>query len=211
MRIGQDENDHPLLSGFADTAILPGGSYLSRVEGLPGTRTLTTLIPTYPTAPPEKVYMDPDTTDIATIFLREAGGRVVYFAMDLDAAYWRSRFPDHRQLLATAVRWAAGDDEPVAAVEGRGLLDVGVWRQENSIAVHLVNLNTPNLYGGTVTELIPVPGQTLRLRLPQGRRAAAVRLLRAGRAPGWSQSDEGRLEIHVARVLDHEIVAVDLA
>ena len=37
------------------------------------------------------------------------GGRVAYLAADLDRRYLRELMPDHANLLANLVRWAAGD------------------------------------------------------------------------------------------------------
>jgi hypothetical protein len=209
MRIGPDEKDHPLLSGLVGTEIIPGCSRLSRVEATT-TSTVTTLIPTYPTGPPEKSYMDPARTDLPLVFVNEPGeGRTVYFAQDVDATFWQGRLPDHRQLLANAVSWTGGG-RPVVTVEGPGLLDVTAWRQEESLTVHLVNLSTPNLYGGPVTETLPVGPQTVRLRLPEGTAARRTRLLREdGEVP--FQMENGCLEVRVPGVKDHEVLAVELA
>ena len=210
MRIEEGQTRHPLLSGFAGTEILPGGGHLSHVRPLAGTATLTTLIPTYPFAPPEKVYMDPSRTDLPLIFCQQKLGRAIYFAMDLDAAYWRSRLPDHRQLLANAIRYARGAAAEPLTVAGPGLVDVSIWMQEASITVHLVNLNTPNLYGGPVTEINPVGAQTVTIKLPTGAQPSHLRLLRSGAVPQSSTLPDGRLQIRVPQVADHEIVAIDL-
>ena len=184
--------------------------WLSRVSPLPGTTTLTTLVPTYPTAPPEKVYMEPAQTDIPLIFLRENRGRSIYFAMDLDATYWTGRMLDHRRLLTNAIRWVSGSAEPRLTVTGPGLVDVTLWQQAESLTVHLVNLNTPNLYGGSVTELTPVGEQIVKLQLPSTHWPVALHLLRSGTVPEWQISESGKLEVHVPQVLDHEIIGVDL-
>jgi hypothetical protein len=210
LRISENESGHPLLTNIHDTEIIPGARWLSRVSPLPGTTTITTLVPTYPTAPPEKVYMEPAQTDIPLIFLRENRGRSVYFAMDLDATYWTGRMLDHRRLLTNAIQWVSGSAEPRLTVTGPGLVDVTLWQQAESLTVHLVNLNTPNLYGGSVTELTPVGEQIVKLQLPSTRWPVALHLLRSGTVPEWQISDAGTLEVHVPQVLDHEVIGIDL-
>lgn len=208
MRISATEQEHPLLSGIRGTEILPGGFWLSRVAATSASA-VTTLVPTYPTAPPEKVYMDPAQTDLPLVFINDRDqGRSVYFAQDLDAAFWHSRLPDHRRLLANAVAWAC-DRQPVVTVDGPGLVDVTVWRQEDSLTVHLVNLSTPNLWGGPVTELLPVGTQNVRVSVPAGASPASVRLLRSGVTVA-PRVDDGVLRVEVPEVTDHELIAVDL-
>ena len=64
---------------------------------------------------------------------------------------------DHGRLLRNAVEWAANEPSPVE-VEGLGLLDVSVWRQRESITVHLVNLTNPMMMKGPLrrrSRLVP--------------------------------------------------------
>ena len=208
MRIGGTDQHSPLLSGLRGTEILPGGSWLSLLRATTA-RGVTTLVPTYPTAPPEKVYMDRAQTDTPLILVNEAQrGRSIYFAQDIDAALWRSQLPDHRRLLGNAVRWVRGD-RPIVTVDGPGLVDVAVWRQEASVTVHLVNLSIPNLWTGPVTECLPVGAQIVQLRVPTGGTVAEVRLLRSG-SKMTPQVIDGVLTVAVPSVMDYEIIAVGL-
>jgi hypothetical protein len=129
--------------------------------------------------------------------------------MDFDAAFWRSRLPDHKRLLLNAVNWVRKGEPLPVTVSGNGLLDVTIWRQERSITVHLVNLNTPNLFGGPVTEIVPVGRQELKVVLPEGAKPVMVKLLRAKLdIPVNLQGDE--LTVVVPQVLDHEVVAMEI-
>jgi hypothetical protein len=89
------------------------------------------------------------------------------------------------------------------------VLDVTVWRQKESLTVHLVNLTNPMMMKGPVRELLPVGGQQVRVRVPDGLRAKGLRLLVAGTTPPFRQSGEW-LETTVPSVRAHEVVAVDL-
>jgi hypothetical protein len=157
----------------------------------------------------EKVYPRVPKTDVPQVFLRESGrARIVYFPWDIDRTFWEVLAVDHLKLLHNAVTWAT-DEEPVVTVTGPGVLDVTVWRQKDSLTVHLVNLTNPMMMKGPVRELLPVGEQKVRLRLPEGARARSVRLLAAERVLPVEQSGQS-LSVVVPSILDHEVVAVDL-
>ncbi len=148
-------------------------------------------------------------TDIPQVFLRERGaGRVVYFPWDVDRTFWEVLSVDHLKLLRNAVAWATNEDPPVS-VTGPGVLDVTVWRQRESLTVHLVNLTNPMMMKGPVRELLPVGEQRVRVRLPERLKAKRVHLLVSGTMPPVRQSGEW-LEVTVPGIRAHEVVAVDL-
>ena len=123
--------------------------------------------------------------------------------------FWEILSQDHGKLLANAVAWATNEEPPVT-VTGAGVLDVTVWRQRSSMTVHLVNLTNPMMMKGPFRELIPITEQRVRVNLPAGARVKSVRLLAAGKSPHVSQSGS-QLTVTVPSILDHEIVAIDLA
>jgi hypothetical protein len=201
---------HPLLRGLEDAPRIINGVWRLEVEPREEFPPMPlTLIPSYPDLPMEKVYPRVEKTDILEVFLRESGkGRVVYFPWDIDRTFWEVLCVDHSKLLRNAVEWATNEDPPVS-VSGVGVLDVTVWRQKNSMTVHLVNLTNPMMMKGPVRELIPVGGQQVRLQLPDGARVNRVHLLAADRKPQFTQ--HGReLHVIVPSILDHEVVAIDL-
>jgi hypothetical protein len=200
---------HPLLSGFDDAPRIINGVWRVDVEPreTPSARPLT-LIPSYPDLPMEMVYPRVERTDKAQVFLREVGrGRVVYFPWDIDRVFWEVMSVDHGRLLANAVDWATNEERPVT-VTGPGLLDVTVWRQKQSLTVHLVNLTNPMAMKGPLRELLPLPEQRVRIKLPEGTSAAKVQLLVDARAPRVEQSS-GYVDVTVPAILDHEVVAID--
>ena len=58
--------------------------------------------------------------------------------------------------------------------KGPGVLDVTVWRQRDSMTVHLVNLTNPMMMKGPLREIIPV-GPLHGAHSPAGRRACRAR------------------------------------
>ena len=63
--------------------------------------------------------------------------RIVYIPWGIDRTFWEVMAVDHGKLLGNAVEWAANEERPVT-VTGPGVLDVTVWRQQESMTVHLV-------------------------------------------------------------------------
>ena len=116
---------------------------------------------------------------------------------------------DHLRILRNAFDWTLRGVRPVR-VEGPGLVEVTLWRQERSLTAHLVNLSNPMMFKGPLRELLPVGEQRVRIELPAGTRAAAVKLLVSGTAPAY-RADAGALTLTVPSILDREVVAVDLA
>ncbi|MBZ5582439.1 MAG: beta-galactosidase trimerization domain-containing protein [Acidobacteriia bacterium] len=201
---------HPILAGLDDAErIINGVSRVRTRTHDASYRPPITLIPTYPDLPMEEVYPRVDKTDIPEVFVHEAGkGRAVYFPWDIDRTFWEILVVDHWKLLRNAADWAANEPRPVT-VTGPGLLDVTVWRQKDSMTVHLVNLTNPMAMKGPIREFIPTPPQQVSIRLPQGARAKKVQLLVSGRTPVVREAN-GAISLTIPSILDHEVVAVDL-
>jgi hypothetical protein len=204
------ERPHPLLKGIEDTERIIHGVH--RVAVTPRAafdKPPLTLIPAYPDLPMEMVYPRQDHTGIAEVYLREVGkGRVLYFPWDIDRTFWEVLSADHGALLRNAVDWATGGRRPVS-VDGPGILDVTVWKQKDSMTVHLVNFTNPMFLKGPYRELIPVGEQRVRVLLPAGAQPKKVHLLAADRTPVTAESS-GWLSVTVPTVTDHEIIAIDL-
>ena len=204
-----EDPKHPLMRGLEDAGRIING--VQRVEtepSVPFPNPPLTLIPSYPDLPMEEVYPRQKERGGPELYVREHGrGRVVYFPWDIDRTFWEVLSVDHGKLLRNAVDWAANEPHPVEVV-GPGLLDVTVWRQKESMTVHLVNLTNPMTMKGPLRELIPIGEQRVRIRLEQGLRPRKVHLLTAGQ-PLKHTYRNGVVEAVVPSILDHEVVAID--
>ena len=201
---------HPLLTGLEDAErIINGVSRVhTRTNGSYSNPPLT-LIPSYPDLPMEAVFPRVPKTDIPEVYVREFGkGRVVYFPWDIDRTFWEVMAVDHWKLMRNAVDWVTNEPRRVL-VTGPGMLDVTMWRQKESITVHLVNLTNPMMMKGPIREFIPTPPQTIAVRLPSGRKARKVQLLVGERMPRV-QEGNGSVTLTIPAILDHEVVAIDL-
>ena len=94
-------------------------------------------------------------------------------------------------------------------VVGAGTLDVTVWRQKESMTVHLVNLTNPMMMKGPIREFIPSPPQEVTIRMPRGTRPGKVKLLVGSHTP-QVRTANGAISLTIPSILDHEVVAIDL-
>jgi hypothetical protein len=173
-----------------------------------GYRAPLTLVPSYPDLPMEDVYARVPRTAVPQVFARQAGrGRVVYFPWDLDRTFWEILHADHGRLLRNAVEWAHSGEQPVH-VGGGGMLDVTLWRQRDSMTVHLVNLTNPMAMRGSYREVIELGPRRVSIRIPEGFRPGAVKLLVSG-APAKASARGGNLEVDVPKLGLHEVIAID--
>ena len=114
---------------------------------------------------------------------------------------------DHSQLLRNTIRWAL-EEKPIVEVKAAGVIDVAVWEQKKSMTVHLVNLTNPKMMKGPFKELIPVEAQ-VNIKVPINKKVTGVHLLMAEQNPTFEVSN-GIVTLHVPKILDHEIIALDL-
>jgi hypothetical protein len=204
-------NYHPLLAGFENADRIIHGVH--RVHVKPAGESLHAplqVVPTYPDLPMEECFPRPAATHDAGVFVRHAGkGRVVYFPWDADRTFWEVLNFDHAMLLRNAVAWVTNEPAPVT-VEGKGVLDIAVWTQKNSMTVHLVNLTNPMMMKGPAREVIPLSRQALRVQIPAGRKALRTRLLVAG-GEVHTRYEGKLLQVEIPAIGVHEVVAIDFA
>lgn len=205
----KDSQAKLILKGLDDTPRIINTIYKVDVKPTTTFPSPITLIPTYPDLPMEDVYPRVAETDTRELYLRQVGkGRVAYIPGDLDRSFWQMMGIDHGQLLSNVVNWAL-DEEPIVTVSGPGVIDVTMWRQAASMTVHLVNLTNPMMMKGPFRELIPVDAQVM-VKVPAGAKVTGVKLLMSGQTLKF-ENKGGTITVAVPRILDHEIVALDLA
>jgi hypothetical protein len=199
---------HPVLRGFAETDILPFGGQLERIRVEDGVVVPLTYIPPFPIYPPEFAWMrEPDSGEPVLVLRDMAdGGRVAYLAADLDRCFARDNLPDHGDLLANIVRWAAQDRLPFQ-VEGPGLLDCQLYRQEERLILHLVNLTNAGTWRSPVHELIAVGPHMVTVQLPAGVAGQSIQFL-VSEKDGDLAITDGWARFQIPAILDHEVVVI---
>ena len=201
---------HAVLRGLEDAPRIINGVFRIDVKPTVDFPSPITLVPSYPDLPMEDVYPRVPRTQTRELYLREIGrGRVAYIPWDIDRTFWEVLSPDHGTLLRNVLTWAMNQEPAPVEVDGRGIVDVTVWRQQASMTVHLVNLTNPMMMKGPLREIIPIGPLTVRARVPNGLRATKVKLLTAGTSAA-PQDVNGTLTVKVPTVDVHEVIAVDL-
>jgi hypothetical protein len=202
---------HPLLKGFEDAVrIINAVNQVSVTPAGEATYPLQ-VVPTYPDLPMEEVFPRKDAPkgEPGAIVRQVGKGRVVYLPGDVDRTFWETLDFDQGKLLRNAVLWATYEPAPLT-VEGKGVLDVSVWTQKNSMTVHLVNLTNPMMMKGPVREIIPIAAQQVSVQVPVARSVKQVRFLVAGTRPHYTNTG-GFVRLEVPSIELHEVIAIDLA
>lgn len=198
---------HPVVKGLEDSYKIINAVH--RVKVIPQTSfpSPVTLIPTYPDLPMEDVYQRIPEPDTRELYLREIGnGRIAYIPSDLDRSFWQIMGTDHCTLLQNTIRWAL-NEEPIVDVKTQGVVDVAVWRQKDSMTVHLVNLTNPMMMKGPFRDLFPIEAQ-VKIKIPPGVKVGGVHLLLSDEKPKY-EIVNNTVNLVVPKVLDHEIIALD--
>ena len=200
---------HQVLSSFEETELLPFGGRLEVVRARPGASVPLTFVPPFPIYPPETSWMRQPSSALPALVLNEfseSHGRVAYLAADVDRCFGRDNLPDHGQLLANLVGWAARDRSWLQ-VDGIGLLDCHLYQQPGRLILHLVNLTNPGAWRPPVHQLVPVGPFQVRVRLSEGVPGGSARLLVSGQEVTL-RTDDGWAAFEVGTILDHEVVVI---
>jgi hypothetical protein len=198
---------HPVLLGFEETDIIPYGGTLAALRTDPGVAVPLTYIPPFPIYPPETSWMRTPKTDIPGLVLNTRGNsRIAYLPADIDRRFASDNLPDHANLLANIVRWAAGGRIPLE-VKGAGLVDCHLYRQPGRVVLHLVNLISAGTWRGPIDELIPIGPLEVRVKLPEDVKGHAAQLLVSG-ARAAAGVKQGWAVFEVKSILDHEVIVI---
>jgi hypothetical protein len=199
------ERPHEILAGLENTSLLPGAEY--RVPLKPTPQPVLTVVPAYPSYPPERAYSPVSHTNEPAAVIREIGpSRLIYFPGDIDRTAWRSGNTDVSQLLQNSVRWMLRGKAPVT-VDGDGIVELFAWATDPGFAIHILNYNNPNLHKGWIRRHVPIGPQAARMELPDGSKIARVQLLRAEADVEFKQT-AGVIEFVVPSVNDYEVAAL---
>jgi hypothetical protein len=145
-------------------------------------------------------------TNIPGLVINESQGRrVAFLAADIDRQFAATNFPDHGNLLANIIRWAARDSIPLE-VKGTGLIDCELYQQPGRMILHLVNVTSAGTWRAPVDELIPVGPMQVKIRTSNGARNAKA-LVAGGAIPTSTQS--GWTSFELKSILDHEVVVLE--
>jgi hypothetical protein len=199
---------HPILKGFEETDIIPYGGLLYPIKTKEGSEVIMTFIPQFPVYPPETAWMREPKTSLPGLIIhtRPNGSRVAFMPADIDRQYDVFNLPDHGNLLASMVRWAAKDSIPLV-VEGKGMVDVNLYEQSNRMILHLVNLTNSATWRAPIDDLIAIGPFQVKVKMNKKVNTASLRLLVSGEKIS-SVIQDGWLSFEINSILDHEVVVI---
>ena len=196
---------HEIWQGFENTTMVPFGGGLLKCESSGPLAPLASYVSPFPIYPPEFSWIREEQPDTHLIFAGQlpGGGRAVYFAGDIDRCCGRSQLPDHVHLLGNAITWATGDG-PIK-VTGPGFIDCKVYKKQNNIIVHLINLSGANVAPGYREEVYPVGPIDVAVRF-EGLTQAQ---LRVGSAVVPVRYEDGYAHVAVESIALHEMLVFE--
>jgi hypothetical protein len=199
---------HPVLKGFDETDIISFGGLLESVRTDSGAEVLMTFIPRFPIYPPETAWMREPKTNIPGLILNtiSGGSSIIFMPADLDRQFGRNNLPDHGNLLANLIRWAAKDNIPLA-VDCAGLVDCNIYHQPGRLILHMVNLTSAGTWRQPVDEFIPVGPVKVRVKLQDDVEGRSVKLLVSDQKISGTV-EKGWVLFTVNKITDHEVVVI---
>lgn len=199
---------HRVFKGFDETDIISFGGVLEKVRTDGGAEVLITFIPEFPVYPPETAWMREPRTNIPGLILNKIPGcgNIAFMPADIDRQFGRFNLPDHGNILANLVRWAAKDNIPLS-VECAGLIDCNIYQKDDSLILHIVNLTSAGTWRQPVDEYIPVGPVKVSVRLPEGVNARNLRPLVSSQKIGFTSKDDWT-EFVINSIIDHEVIVI---
>ncbi len=199
---------HTVFKGFDETDIISFGGRLEKVRMDEGAEVLMTFIPEFPVYPPETAWMREPKTNIPGLILNKVPGcgNIAFMPADIDRQFGRYNLPDHGNILANLIRWAAKDNIPLS-VECAGLIDCNIYQKNDSLILHIVNLTSAGTWRQPVDEYIPVGPVKVRVRLPDGVNAGNLRPLVSSQKIGFTIKN-GWTEFVINSITDHEVIVI---
>jgi len=207
------EMSRALFADFESTDILPFGGKLEAVRIDAAAKVPFSYAAAWPLGPVEDAYLRPSSEDVPALVLSQPFGdnsRVAYFPADVDRRFAREYLPDLGNLLASTVRWLVDEALPLR-VEGPGLVDAHLYRQERRLVFHLVNLTSAGTWRAPVEELIPLGPYQISVRVPENFTFARVRSL-SGENDGQvidANVAAGFVHFTLPALVDHQVWVIE--
>jgi len=104
------------------------------------------------------------------------------------------------------IRWVARDNIPLR-VEGPGLIDCHLYRQNNHLILHIVNLTSAGTWRAPAEELISIGPFHIQVSLPKDIRTRNARLLVSGDKHRLTTKD-GWVSFEIKSIVDHEVAVL---
>jgi hypothetical protein len=125
---------------------------------------------------------------------------------DIDRQFARNNLPDHGNLLANLIRWAAKDNIPLI-IEGAGLVDCNIYHQPGRLILHIANLISAGTWRQPIDEYIPIGPISVRIRLTEDVQGKNLNLLVSAQK-STAVTNNGWCQFSIKSILNHEVVVI---
>jgi len=199
---------HTVLKGFEETDILSFGGLLRPGITEPASEVLMTFIPPFPIYPPETAWMREPKTDIAGLIINTSSveSRIAFMPADIDRQFGRYNLPDHGNLLANLIRWAAKDNIPLI-VECAGLVECNIYSQPGRLIFHIVNLTSAGTWRQPIDEYIPIGPVKVKIKLSKEVSGKGLQLL-VSKSKLTTSVEKGWVIFTINSISDHEVAVI---
>jgi hypothetical protein len=190
---------HPALGDYSVGAILEGDNQIVPVAVVGDAKVLA-----------ECWVLDTEEVRGPAIIANEFGkGRTIYISGSLEANYVGDRVKSTARLLASIVQYlGAGTPQPFRLKAPRGVYGVLRRASNGDMALWvLANVGFKDAASGRMRqEYVPVADVEVAIRIPEGRQAKAMNLLRAGHEAAAFRIQDGYAvatipQVHIAEVV----------
>jgi len=147
-------------------------------------------------------------TEIPGLILKTSpsSARIAFMPADIDRQFARYNLPDHGNLLENIIRWASKDTIPLK-VECAGMIDCNLYRQQNRLILHLVNLTSAATWRQPTEEFIPVGPVKVGIKLPDDVTGKKLKLL-VSEQDISAEIKDGWMSFTISSIIEHEVVVV---
>jgi len=189
---------HAALGEYHQGKVVMGDAMLVRVTPRPGTTVLA-----------DCVNLETQETLGPAIVANQYGrGRAIYVGGSLEANYVSSRIVSLRRILASMVRYLAGDaPTPFGLVAPQGVYGVLRRAPGGDLALWIcANVGFKDAAVGRMRqEFVPVANVEVKVRVPEGKRVKSVHLVRSDRNVAFTLSGGYAVlkipELHIAELV----------
>jgi hypothetical protein len=200
------EQRNEITAAFDGTNLLPAAEYRLPIRQHESSPAVLTVVPSYPSFPPEMVYpRTPHTSEPAAVFRENGSSRVAYFAGDVDRTFWVSGNDDLGRVIHNAIRWLLRGRNTPVNVTGNGLVEMFAWETEPGYALHVLNYTNPNTMRGPYRRFHPIGAQLVEFQTK--RPIKSVRALKKGVSLSFHQEGES-VSFEIPAVEDYEVISL---
>lgn len=200
------DNNHPLTQHLSKFALIPTAGTQPVVKTFGDAKSLVSLIEE------SVVHYAPlgEDTGIPTIIVNQFGkGRVVYFPGSIGLRYLNFGLPDHRKLIAKAVKWAANCPLPISVDNCPNTVELTAFKQSSKerLIINLVNSIRDNIQE-PITHVCREHNIQINIKVPEEKPIYRAKLI-PEKTDLLCEGRKGSISLKIPELKYYKIVVVE--